>query len=291
MDVRIFLKRLKLATGIGIKGETLVYEWIQAHPGEFKHLSADRIASIAQLGKTRTAFCQDFISDDLNQRIERHADLGWLSIVDPEYPEMLKESFQPPIGLFYRGNIALLTATHLSAVIGTRTPTAYAYDCLEALLPEVVADQVVVVSGLARGIDSMSHRLTLNLGGHSIGVIGTGLDVTYPRENARLQDYMATHELVLSEYSRDAYGQKFHFVERNRIIAGLVETLLVVEAKKKSGTLITASLALQNNRNVLAVPGKITDLFSQGCNELIRAGAQPTLTAADIMAEFRGDLN
>lgn len=208
-----------------------------------------------------------------------------LTIIDPAYPASLREIFCPPLVLFYAGDLSLLKRPRLG-IVGARDASAYGVGVLRGFLPEIVKHRLVVVSGLARGIDGLSHRVTLECGGMTIGVIGCGLDRCYPAENHQLQAAVASRGLVLSEYGRGEPPLAFHFPERNRIIAGLVQTLLVVEAKRRSGSLITANLALDENRNVCAVPGRIDTIRSLGCNELIAAGAKPILRAQDLIDEF-----
>lgn len=142
------------------------------------------------------------------------------------------------------------------------------------------------MSGLARGVDGAAHRLTLKHAGKAIAVIGNGLDRIYPRENTDLQNMIMHSGLLLTEYPLGTAPLPFHFPERNRIIAGLSTACLVVEARQKSGSLITANIAVQENRNVLAVPGSILQPLSKGCNELIAQGARPALDASDILEEL-----
>ncbi len=154
------------------------------------------------------------------------------------------------------------------------------------LLPNVIQQKLILVSGLAKGVDGLSHQLALKHHGKTIAVIGNGLDISYPSCNRALQTQIAHAGLLLSEYPLESRPLKYHFPLRNRIIAGLCQTVLVVEARHHSGSLITANLALQENRNVLALPGRINDIYSTGCNELIAAGAKPVLNSNDILEEF-----
>lgn len=208
-----------------------------------------------------------------------------LTILDGTYPERLSEIYHPPVVLYCQGDMSLLAADSLG-IVGARRHTPYAEKCLEMLLPDVLKAGIVTVSGLAGGVDSIVHEMTLRKHGRTVAVIGTGLDVTYPRGNVMLQSEVAGKGLVVTEYPLGEQPLKFHFPQRNRIIAGLIQTILVVEARHRSGTLITANLALQENRNVLAVPGRIDEPLSQGTNELISAGAKPVLRAEDIIEEF-----
>ncbi|WP_027107185.1 DNA-processing protein DprA [Ligilactobacillus ceti] len=230
-------------------------------------------------------YLHEVLSPTFRDKLRKNQKVPYITLVDAAYPLKLREIYQPPLVLFYQGEIALLQQPVL-AVVGARKCSAYAQTCLKILLPEVIQKQIVTVSGLARGIDSLVHRITIGQKQRTIGVIGTGLDLFYPREHQSLQRKMMQEELVVSEYPLGSGPLKFHFPQRNRIIAGLCDTILLIEAKKVSGSLITASIALQENRNVLAVPGNITAELSQGCNELIAAGAKPVLRPQDILEEF-----
>ena len=159
------------------------------------------------------------------------------------------------------------------------------------MIPPLVAEGVTLVSGLAKGIDQMVHSCAIGNGGATIGVIGTGLDVSYPRENASLQRKMMAEQLVISEYPLGSKPERFHFPMRNRLIANLSLATLVIEATEKSGSLITANLALQENRDVFAVPGNITSRLSVGTNQLIKAGAACVLNATDVLEEMKTQWN
>lgn len=209
----------------------------------------------------------------------------YLTILDADYPAALAEIYQPPLVLFYRGHRELLARRKL-AIVGARMCTSYSQHCLRRLLPELIQTGLVTVSGLASGVDTLVHQETLMAGGQTIAVIGNGLNVVYPQSNQLLQEQISKVGLVLSEYPQDAPPQKFHFPQRNRIIAGLAVGTLVTEAKQRSGSLITANLALQENRNVYAIPGGIFAPLSQGTNELIQAGALPVLSAQDIIEDL-----
>lgn len=288
MNLNQFLLRLHLTPGIGLKGEYLVAQWLTEHPGQLRNLLPQKVSEIAGvLPQHRQKFEQGFMSEKVSQALARHEkESQYLTFFDAQYPIMLKESWLPPVVLFYQGNLDLLNADRLLSVVGSRKSSPYSETVLTSMMPALVEKGVVIVSGLAMGVDSLSHRLALRHQGHTIGVIGTGLNLSYPASSQKLQQYMAQHDLVLSEYPLDAVGKKYHFVERNRIIAGLSQATIVVQAQEKSGSLITASLALQNNRDVMAIPGRIDDPLSGGCNQLIQAGAKAVLTATDILDEY-----
>lgn len=209
-----------------------------------------------------------------------------ITILDDEYPAQLREIYDPPIILFYQGDWGLTHQSHLLGVVGSRKHSAYAPLVIDQLLSVLLGRGLVTVSGLAAGVDQLAHRCSLNAAKPTIAVIGNGLNVYYPKFNRQLQQKIAINGLLISEYSFNERPLRHHFPARNRIIAGLVSNLLVIEAQHHSGSLITANLALQENRNVLAVPGPINSLFSQGTNELIAAGAKPILRPSDIWEEF-----
>lgn len=220
------------------------------------------------------------------KELYRIKDIQILTILDNAYPQGWLNSYLPPIVLFCAGNIRLLGQPCLS-VVGSRSPTAYGKAVLNEMIPPLTAEGVTLVSGLAKGIDQMVHSCTIKNGGATIGIIGSGLDVSYPRENASLQRQMMAEQLVVSEYPLGSKPERFHFPMRNRLIANLSLATLVIEATENSGSLITANLALQENRDVYAVPGNITSRLSDGTNQLIKAGAACVLNADDVLEEMK----
>ena len=215
------------------------------------------------------------------QRLHIHVS----TIYDIDYPLELREIYHPPAVLFYQGNWDFTKKRKLG-IVGSRENTTYGVHVLSRLLPELIQNQVVIVSGLAAGIDREAHIQTILLGGQTISVIGTGLDYFYPKNNKRLQEKISTEHLLISEYPLGSPPLKYNFPMRNRIIAGLSHGTLVIEAKQKSGSLITANVALQENREVFAVPGNILENSFQGTNQLIQAGAKLVLNASDILQEM-----
>ena len=221
----------------------------------------------------------DFASLELKYRKEG---IHFLMYEDALYPKRLKEIYLPPIVLFYKGRLELFNRLSIG-IVGARNHTPYSKEALEYLLPDILERKVSIISGLARGVDSLAHQLTLELNGETIAVIGNGINICYPKENQSLYDAIGKKGLILSEYPLDSPPLKFHFPYRNRIIAGLSHGLCVIEAKLHSGSLITANVALSENRQVFALPGNITSEYSKGTNELITAGAFPIRNANDIL--------
>lgn len=197
-----------------------------------------------------------------------------INYLDEAYPALLRTIYNPPALLFFSGNIALLK-TDCVGIVGTRQATNYSVNCIRALVPKLV-NSYTVVSGLASGADTIANQEAL-MHGKTIAVIGSGLDIAYPSQNFVLQKKISQRGLVISEYPPYTTIEPWHFPQRNRIIAGLCQKIIVTEAKEKSGSLITASLALENGRDVYALPGRIGDKLSVGCNKLIEDGAIPLL--------------
>ncbi|UCE42092.1 MAG: DNA-processing protein DprA [Candidatus Aminicenantes bacterium] len=218
--------------------------------------------------------------------IKRLEKIGFsvLTFADKQYPEYLREIFDPPLVLYYAGKISTLSKPAVS-IVGARKPTPYGRAVAERLALDLSARGVVVVSGLASGIDSISHWGALK-GGKTVAVLGSGLERIYPRENLPLFEKIAENGLVLSEYPLKAPPLKYHFPLRNRIISGLSIGVVVVEGTKRSGSLITARLALEENREVMAVPGNITSELSWGTNWLIKGGAKLVNDWEDVVEEF-----
>lgn len=199
-----------------------------------------------------------------------------IGISDEAYPAQLREIYQPPLLLFARGNLSLLRQK-ITVIVGARYPTAYSHQVIRQLVPNLVKDHWAIASGLARGVDGTAHRAALAAGGQTIAVIGNGLNYFYPAENQQLQRKIAQKGLLLSEYLPDTPPRRWRFPERNRILAGLSQNVIVTEAREHSGSLITANLALQENRNIFAVPGPVSSALSRGPNLLIAAGATPVV--------------
>jgi DNA processing protein len=217
-------------------------------------------------------------------RALRAAGLRWLARSDPAFPSLLKAIHDPPPGLFLRGraDLELLTRPAV-AIVGARSCTDYGAHVARSLARELAGAGVVAVSGLARGIDGWAHRGALERDGATIAVLGCGIDRDYPRAHAALAAQIAEKGLVVSEYPPGVPPAPWRFPARNRIVAGLALATVVVEARERSGALITADLALEEGREVLAIPGEITSALSQGTNALIRLGATPVTRADDVL--------
>ena len=210
-----------------------------------------------------------------------------LTLQDAEYPQRLRNIFDPPLLLYARGRMPVMDEEAAVAVVGTRDCTPYGTACGERLGRELAVSGAVVVTGLARGVDSAAARGALRAGGTVVGVTGGGLDVVYPPENGALYDDVAAAGVLLSEYPPGSPPDKAHFPVRNRIMSGLSVAALGVEAPERSGALITARLALEQGREVYAVPGPIDAPDSVGCNRLIRDGAGLAAEGWDVLRDFQ----
>jgi DNA processing protein len=207
----------------------------------------------------------------------------WLGRRDPRYPARLRSIHDPPIGLFVRGSgSAELLAAPCVAIVGARACSKYGSDVAAMLAAELARAGVLVVSGLARGIDGAAHRGALREG-QTAAVLGCGIDRDYPRAHASLAAEISAAGLILSEYAPGVEPAPWRFPARNRIVAGLADATVVVEACERSGALITADLALEEGREVMAVPGEITSQLAAGTNALLRLGATPVTAAADVL--------
>jgi DNA processing protein len=204
---------------------------------------------------------------------------------DPAYPPALMQIPSPPTHLFVQGDTRLL-ARPAVAIVGTRHPTRYGQDVCAAIAAGAAAAGLVVVSGMARGLDAVAHRAALEAGGGSIGVLGNGLGVVYPESNRRLYGAMADRGLLVTEFLPGERPVKGSFQRRNRLISALARVTVVVEAGAQSGTLITAGTAADQGRDVLVVPGPITSPVSVGTNRLLRDGAAPFLELRDLLEHF-----
>lgn len=207
-----------------------------------------------------------------------------VTILDTQtYPKALLQTYQPNLVLFCQGNLAFFQKPAM-AVVGSRQMTTYGKSAIDQLIPEL-SEAVVIVSGLAKGVDAYTHKRAM-AHGDTIAVIGTGLLTSYPSDHLKLQAAIAQNQLLVSPLPNHAKIQRWHFPYRNLAIAGLSQATMVIEAAEKSGSLITANYALQENRLVFAVPGPISNPFSAGTNQLIYYGATPALQASEILRDL-----
>jgi DNA processing protein len=213
--------------------------------------------------------------------------LRFLARSDPSFPPLLRAIHDPPVGLFLRGEAGLeLVSRPAVAIVGARACSPYGSQVARMLGRELAGAGLVVVSGLARGVDGEAHRGALEAGGATVAVLGCGIDRDYPAAHRELARQIGESGLVVSEYAPGVEPAPWRFPARNRIIAGLCAATAVIEAREASGALITADLALEEGREVLACPGEITSALSAGSNALLRIGATPLTCARDVLESF-----
>lgn len=230
---------------------------------------------------------------NLKEELEilKNQNIKVISFKDDNYPIYLKNISHPPVFLYYKGNINLLK-NKIIGIVGTRKPTTYGKISCEKFTTELVNSGVTTVSGLALGIDAICHKTTLELNGNTIAVVGSGLDIIYPYENKKYWNEISKKGLLLSEFPLGTKPLPYNFPMRNRIIVGISKGILVVESKEKGGSLITASIALEEGRDIFAVPGDIYSPVSIGTNNLIKKSEAKLVSCGeDILKEFNWENN
>lgn len=233
-------------------------------------------------------WCAYYSAERYKLRENLLQDLGidLLLYIDDTYPEVLKEVYRPPGILYVKGNFSLANLN--IGMVGSRRATAYGKNVAYSLSKKLSDEGVRIISGLAKGIDANAHKGAIEGLGGTVAVLGCGIDRIYPRENARLYEEILSHpnSSIISEWPLEAAAVDWHFPARNRIIVGLSEGVCVVEAAKKSGSLISANYALEYGKEVFAVPGLITSQQSVGCHRLLKDGAKLVAQPSDILDEF-----
>ncbi|MEN8153068.1 MAG: DNA-processing protein DprA [Acidobacteriota bacterium] len=204
---------------------------------------------------------------------------------DEHFPELLREIYDPPYYIYVMGDKKALTGNKLG-VVGSRKGSVYGFNALRSILPDIIFEKITIVSGMAYGIDAMSHKIAIKEGGKTVGVNAGGLLNLYPSGNAGLINGIKKSGCIISEFPLDTIPRPFLFPIRNRIIAGLSKAVLVVEAEMRSGSLITARLAVEQNRDVFAIPGPVNSSLSTGTNYLIQQGAKLIRKSSDILTEY-----
>lgn len=204
---------------------------------------------------------------------------------DPMYPVKLHDYLKDPKDIYYRGRIELASKPSI-AIVGSRKCSSYGKNIAEKIAETAATYGVVVVSGMARGIDGAAHRGAIKAGGETIAVLGTGTDIIYPASNRDIYEKIVTDHLVLSEYADGTEGHSFNFPVRNRLISALSDAVVVVESGSRGGSLITAESAIEQGKEVYAVPGNINSIFSLGTNKLILDGARPLIYIDQVFKEM-----
>ena len=257
-------------------------------PKEVFHKDINYYGNIKELSDADKARIQT--SKDEKRIVENYAklkmkDIYFLTKGDKEYPKKLLNIYQPPCTLYVKGKLPDENKTTI-AIVGARNCSDYGREVASYFARELSKYGIQIISGLAKGIDGYAHSGALEIGGSTFGILGCGVDICYPKENFKL--YMETQRNggIISEYGMGFSPRAYNFPMRNRIISGLSDGILVIEAKEKSGSLITVDMGLDQGKNIYAIPGRITDLLGTGCNNLIKIGAKIVTEPSDILEDF-----
>ncbi len=266
------------------------WEQLMVRFGSAEKVLGASVRELAEVPNVGPAVARAIASADVeaaHRLIRKVEELGGTVLVleDERYPRLLAEIPDPPLVLFALGCLELLRQPAVS-IVGSRSHTRYGADVCRYFAAGLVRHGLVVVSGMARGLDAVAHTAALEAGGGTIGVLANGFGVVYPASNRALYDLVAKNGCLLTEEEPGERPYEGSFPKRNRLISGLARVTLVVEAHGKSGALITAGRALQQGRDLLAVPGPITSTASAGCNRLIQQGAKPALGLRDVLEEY-----
>lgn len=272
--------------GLGRKKIRIMYDMY----GSFSAIMEDWREAAEQLNipqLVRNEVKQLLITGGVCQKLQEREeeDVPYLCFLDDDYPNLLRHIPDPPLTLFYRGDIDLLRQPAIG-VVGSRKPTQYGRSCCAHLVKQLVQAGIVIVSGLAYGIDGEAHQAALHAEGKTVGVLGCGIDHIYPAGHRNLYKQVETFGLIISEHPPGVRPNPGLFPERNRIISGLSLGVLVVEAAEKSGSLITADCALEQGREVFAIPGSIFSSLASGPHNLIKQGAKLVTSSADVLEEL-----
>lgn len=244
--------------------------------------------SIEKAGCLQESYANTLISP-LKQAYDAHNIIP-IPFHHPMYPNKLLALYDPPVVLYTKGVVDILKNWRRMAIVGSRQATGYSEKILNLIVPPLVENDYVIVSGLAKGADRMAHEATLRFAGQTIAVLGHGLFHLYPKENKKLAEVIEKEHLLISEYPPYVKPQKWYFPMRNRIISGMSEGILVTEAAEKSGTLSTIDHGLENGKHIFVVPGDITKPLSKGPHKLLLEGATPIWNGYQIIEEIEGFL-
>ena len=285
-EEELYWLALKLVPGLGTRTSGKLLDRFRTPQAIFR-ASRTELEAAGVNGSVAQSIASGCTFEDGVVQQEKMAESGTVAVTigDPRYPQTLREIFDPPILLFARGRIELLHSL-LLGVVGTRRPTPYGLAVAERLSADLAHAGLAIASGMARGIDSAAHKGALSAGGDTIAVLGCGVDVVYPSENRKLAAEIAVKGLIISEFVMGSTAFPQNFPIRNRIISGMSLGVLVVEGAQYSGSAITAKLAMDQGREVFAVPGNITSKLSWAPNLLIKQGARLVQDWNDVVAEL-----
>ncbi len=285
-EEELYWLALKMVPGLGTRTSVKLLDRFRTPQAIFR-ASRTELESAGVSGAVAQSIASGTTFEDAAAQHDKMGESGAvvISLGDPRYPQSLREIFDPPILLFARGRVELLQSLAV-AVVGTRRPTAYGLAVAERLSGDLAHAGLTINSGMARGVDSAAHKGALAAGGDTIAVLGCGVDIVYPAENRRLAAELAVKGLLISEFPMGSTAFPQNFPIRNRIISGISLGVLVVEGAQYSGSAITAKLAMDQGREVFAVPGNITNKLAWGPNLLIKQGAKLVQDWNDVVAEL-----
>ena len=284
---------LTLVPGIGdVNGKKLV-----AYCGGAEAVFCEKKKALSQIPGVGDFTIKSIVNQDVMKRAEEEMcfidknGIRALFYLDQDYPKRLQHCHDSPMMLYYKG-AADLNVSKVVGVVGTRNVTDYGRYAAEKIIEDLSSDNVLIISGLAYGVDSVAHRAALKYDLATVGVLGHGMQTIYPAENRKLSINMLEKGGVLTEFVSGTKPDKENFPKRNRIVAGMVDCLVVVESAVKGGAMITAEIANSYDREVFAIPGRVGDIYSEGCNQLIKINKANLLTtAADIRYVMRWDVD
>ena len=275
---------LSLLKGLGSKRKHKLLD-IYKRPEKIYNLSKKELLKIPGIGEK---LVENLLNEETKSILDKHIEymnrnsIDIISIKDKEYPDILRRIYDPPISLYIKGNKSILNNKSI-AIVGCREVSDYGKKAAKYFSYNLAKQNINIVSGLAKGVDSYAHIGTLSTDGKTIAVVGNGLDTVYPAENLYLANKIIENGgAIISEYPLGTKPEKMNFPARNRIISGMSKGIIVIEAKEKSGTLLTVDFALEQGRDVYVVPGNINSINSVGTNELIKQGAKLITTYKDI---------
>lgn len=285
-SIRDFIA-LTFVTGVGSRTAALLLDRFGS-PAACFDASASALESVGLKRDTIAAMKSAGPREQASRQLEELDRLGAdvLTLGSPRYPEILRETYDPPIVLYAKGDVERAMSQPALAVVGSRHCSTYGRNVAEMLSRELAQRGITIISGLARGIDSAAHRSAIEGGGLTIAVMGTGLDTVYPKENRKLADQIVEQGALVTEFPLETPPLPQNFPFRNRVISGLSLGVLIIEGAERSGSLITARMAYEQGREVFAVPGNITSSKSFGPNYLIKDGAKLVQTWRDVVEEF-----
>ncbi len=285
-EQELYWLALRMVPGLGTRRVCQLLDRLHTPQAIFRASESELEAAGVSSALAHTILSGCSFEDAASQQQKmRQAGAALIAISDPRYPDALRKIFDPPPVLFARGRVELLSSISLG-VVGTRHPTPYGVVAAERLSGDLARAGVTITSGMARGIDTASHKAALAAEGATIAVLGCGVDIVYPSENRKLAAEIGTKGLILSEFPMEAVAFPQNFPIRNRIISGLSVGILVVEGAQYSGSAITARLAIDQGREVFAVPGNITSKMSWGPNLLIKQGAKLVQDWNDVVVDL-----